>query len=46
LVRRPDDGHVSTEICSEHLLIELVRRSDDGHVRTETCSEHLLTGLL
>jgi hypothetical protein len=35
----PDDGDVSTEICSENLFTWLVRRLDDGHVSTEICSE-------
>jgi hypothetical protein len=46
MVRKPDDGHVITETCSEHILTELVRKPDHGHVSTETCSEHLLSGLV
>jgi hypothetical protein len=41
--KRPDDGLVCNETCSEHLLTGLLRRLNDGHENTVKCSEYLMT---
>jgi hypothetical protein len=45
MLRRPDDGHVSTEKYSENLLTGLLRRTGIGHERNENNSEQLFTEL-